>query len=154
MATTVCHTQTIVKIIFTGAVACFIFFGIYMVYGVHVLGIYLIHTNFRIYTDFESITSSNRVPEEWIHINASKNMKGTPQRQEVVSIYFKHLFFAVYTRYIPSIYLSWCLNWTHSGLLCLQASLGSLRPGRLANPLRFGHAICLGHIYIPQQAHC
>ncbi len=95
--------------------------------------------NYRIYPDFESITSSNQVSEECIHINASKNMKGTPQRQEEVSIYSKHWFFAVYTRYIPRIYLSWCLSWTLSGQLCLPASLGSLRPGILADPLRFGH---------------
>ena len=122
---------------------CYSTFHVFSVYTWYMVCIYYvytwIHTNFRISPDFESIIRSNRVPEELIHINASKNMKGTPQRQEEVSIYAKHLFFAVCTRYIPRIHLSWCLSWTLGGPLCLPASLGSLRPGHLAFLLCFGH---------------
>ncbi len=70
--------------------------------------------NFQIYSDFESTTSSNRVPEERIHINATKNMKGTPHRQEGVSIYFQ-VQTLVFLQVIPDIYHAYIYHGASAG---------------------------------------
>ena len=59
---------------------------------------------------FDFIPNKDDLRPKAIEVAAPLIYPLIPQRQEEVSIYLKHLFFAVYTRYIPRIYLSWCLS--------------------------------------------
>ena len=55
------------------------------------------------------------------------------------ALFTQNVYITVYTWYIPSIYPSFCTSRTRSCPLRRPASLSSLRLGRLAEPLSFGH---------------
>ena len=55
------------------------------------------------------------------------------------ALFTQNVYITVYTWYIPSIYPSFCTSRTRSCPLRRPASLSSLRLGRLAEQLSFGH---------------
>ncbi len=91
-----------------------------------------------------------------MHIHSTKTRKGSTQWHAANSVYLKYPFLSYIPGIYPvySIYQLWFSSWTLSGPLRLSASLASLRPGLLADPLGFGHRqatnVRLGSAECPQ----
>ena len=93
---------------------------------------------FRFMHDFKSKTSSNK---SQMNGHTSTQVDQGMEHVEVTqrAVFTQNVYITVYTWYIPSIYPSLCASRTLSCPLRLPASLSSRRPGRLADPLSFGH---------------